>query len=298
MSYGLQEIGYLEDAGVGLTVNTAGASDHPSGYSAANSISTLILDCIIYGVLTWYLNRVIRPDYGQALPFYFPFTLSYWCPSSSKSGPPSTQTDEDANPGVPIEPVSDNLRAQSAEGTNIEIRNLSKSFADKQAVDNLSLSMYNGQVTALLGHNGAGKTTTIAMLTGALAPSSGSARVAGKDISSEMKKIRQNIGICLQHDCLFPQLTVREHIQFFSRLKGLYAESSHAEAEEHVDQIIKDVALFEKRNTFSRNLSGGMKRKLSVAIAFCGGSNVVLLDEPSKYCQSYASVIGSCNTGL
>eukprot|EP00529_Nitzschia_sp_RCC80_P002451 CAMPEP_0113451218 /NCGR_PEP_ID=MMETSP0014_2-20120614/6226_1 /TAXON_ID=2857 /ORGANISM="Nitzschia sp." /LENGTH=1987 /DNA_ID=CAMNT_0000342569 /DNA_START=1298 /DNA_END=7261 /DNA_ORIENTATION=- /assembly_acc=CAM_ASM_000159 len=282
MSYGLQEIGYLEDGGVGLTVNTAGTSDHPSGYAASNSISLLILDSILYGVLTWYLNRVIRPDYGQALPLYFPFTLSYWCPSTSKSGAASTETDEDANPEIPIEPVSDRLRAQSTDGTNIEIRGLTKSFGEKQAVDNLSLSMYNGQVTALLGHNGAGKTTTIAMLTGALAPSSGSARVAGKDISSEMKGIRQNIGICLQHDCLFPQMTVREHIQFFARLKGLYADTSHAEAEEHIDQIIKDVALFEKRNTFSKNLSGGMKRKLSVAIAFCGGSNVVLLDEPTS----------------
>lgn len=98
----------------------------------------------------------------------------------------------------------------------------------------------------------------------------------------EMKSIRQNIGICLQHDCIFPNLSVREHIQFFSRLKGLYSKMTHEEAEEHVDQIIKDVALFEKRNTFSKNLSGGMKRKLSVAMAFCGGSSVVLLDEPSK----------------
>jgi len=134
----------------------------------------------------------------------------------------------------------------------------------------------------VLSFSGAGKTTTISMLTGAMAPTSGYATIAGKDIRTQMPKIRQDIGICLQHDCLFPMLTVREHIQFFSRLKGLYSKVSHQEAEDHVDQAIRDVALFEKRNTLSKNLSGGMKRKLSVAMAFCGGSKVVLLDEPTS----------------
>ena len=120
------------------------------------------------------------------------------------------------------------------------------------------------------------------MLTGAMAPSSGYATVAGKDIRTEMQGIRQDIGICLQHNCLFPTLTVREHIQFFSRLKGLYSQFSKSEAEARVDQAIRDVALFEKRNTLSKKLSGGMKRKLSVAMAFCGGSKVVLLDEPTS----------------
>lgn len=120
------------------------------------------------------------------------------------------------------------------------------------------------------------------MLTGALAPTSGTGKLLGQDLSTNLNAIRDNMGICLQHDCLFPSMTVREHIQFFSRLKGLYSQMSHAEAEEHVDQIIRDVALYEKRNTYSKNLSGGMKRKLSVAMAFCGGSKVVLLDEPTS----------------
>jgi ABC-type multidrug transport system ATPase subunit len=120
------------------------------------------------------------------------------------------------------------------------------------------------------------------MLTGALSPTSGHAIIAGKDIRSDMLAIRQDIGICLQHDCLFPDLTVREHVQFFSRLKGLYSTSTKEEAENHIDQAIRDVALFDKRNTLSKNLSGGMKRKLSVAMAFCGGSKVVLLDEPTS----------------
>jgi ABC-type multidrug transport system ATPase subunit len=108
-----------------------------------------------------------------------------------------------------------------------------------------------------------------------MAPTDGYVTVAGKDTRTELKAIRQEIGICLQHDCLFPNLTVREHVQFFARLKGLYNKVSTEEAEELVDQSIRDVALFEKRNTFSSDLSGGMKRKLSVAIAFCGKSTTV-----------------------
>jgi ATP-binding cassette, subfamily A (ABC1), member 3 len=119
------------------------------------------------------------------------------------------------------------------------------------------------------------------MLTGALAPTDGYVNVAGKDIRTDLKAIRQDIGICLQHDCLFPNLTVREHVQFFSRLKGLYKKVSKEEAEEQIDQSIRDVALFEKRNTFSKDLSGGMKRKLSVAVAFIE-SKFVVLDEPTS----------------
>jgi len=104
----------------------------------------------------------------------------------------------------------------------------------------------------------------------------------GKDIISEVSAIRKDIGICFQHDCLFDRLTVREHIEFFAQLKGLYANENRREAERQIDQAILDVALSDKSNTLSCNLSGGMKRKLSVAIAFCGGSKVVLLDEPTS----------------
>jgi ABC-type multidrug transport system ATPase subunit len=120
------------------------------------------------------------------------------------------------------------------------------------------------------------------LLTGAIAPTDGYAVMAGKDIRTQMNSIREDVGICLQHDCLFPMLTVREHLQFFSRLKGMYSKVTKKEAEDQIDQAIRDVALFEKRNTFSKSLSGGMKRKLSVAIAFSGGSKIVILDEPTS----------------
>jgi len=120
------------------------------------------------------------------------------------------------------------------------------------------------------------------MLTGLISPSSGFAQVDGKNILTQMAEIRENIGVCLQHDCLFPLLTVTEHIQFFSQIKGLYERLSKEEAEASVIQSIEDVALLEKRDEHSKHLSGGMKRKLSLAIAFCGDSKVVFLDEPTS----------------
>jgi ATP-binding cassette, subfamily A (ABC1), member 3 len=285
MAYGLEQIGFLEDQGAGLTMATFDLSlGFPSGYSFRTTMLALFFDCIFWGFLSWYLNRVITPDYGQALPFYFPFLPSYWFPTKNNNVRVGTLTSAEPNQGIPYEPVSDTLRRQSVDGESIELHNLRKVFGtQKIAVDGLSLSMYKGQITALLGHNGAGKTTTIGMLTGALAPSEGYATISGRDIRTSMGSIRQNIGICLQHDCLFPMLTAREHLQFFARIKGLYESSESVQAAEaSIDQSLRDVALFEKRDTYSKSLSGGMKRKLSVAIAFSGGSKVVVLDEPTS----------------
>ena len=124
---------------------------------------------------------------------------------------------------------------------------------------------------------GAGKSTTINILTGAVAPTEGTAVVMGKNIHTSMQQIRQDMGICLQHSVIFPSLTAREHIQLFCRIKGLYSEVSYEEAENKVDQALRDVALFDKKNCFAKNLSGGMQRKLSVAMAFCGESPLVIL---------------------
>ncbi len=126
------------------------------------------------------------------------------------------------------------------------------------------------------------------MLTGMVVPTSGYAVVNGNNIINDMSKVRKNIGICLQHDCLFPLLTVKEHVEFFATVKGIYEENTYDDAVEHIKTAIDDVALSEKINTYSKDLSGGMKRKLSVAIAFCGGSNVVFLDEPTSGMDPYS----------
>ncbi|KAA8595046.1 hypothetical protein FQN60_012181 [Etheostoma spectabile] len=168
----------------------------------------------------------------------------------------------------------------------VYIENLVKvySHGNKLAVDGLSLRFYQGQITSFLGHNGAGKTTTMSILTGLFPPTSGTAYIHGKDIRSELSAVRQNLGVCPQHNVLFSMLTVEEHIWFYARLKGLPEEKVKAETE----QILNDVGLPHKRKSLTSTLSGGMQRKLSVALAFVGGSKVVILDEPTAGVDPYA----------
>jgi ATP-binding cassette, subfamily A (ABC1), member 3 len=154
MSYGLQEIGRLESAGVGLNWSTMTSTDSPSGYTFASCFGNLLFSSLFLGLFTWYLNRTIAPDYGQALPYYFPFTSAYWFPSSVKHEEVNGNEDRTTDEHTPIEPISDALKQQTRDGESIEIRSLRKDFGEKVAVDGLDLSMYNGQITALLGHNG------------------------------------------------------------------------------------------------------------------------------------------------
>ena len=86
-------------------------------------------------------------------------------------------------------------------------------------MDNLCLNMYQDQITVLLGHNGAGKTTTMSMLVGLFPPTSGDAVINGYSILTDMEGVRQSLGLCPQHNVLFDRLTVREHLNFFARLK-------------------------------------------------------------------------------
>jgi len=155
-SYGLSQIGKLEDNDIGLTFNTLDLAESRSGYSFQDTLGILIIDILLWSGFTWYLNRVIKPDYGQALPLWFPFTIQYWCPSSAHL-PASEMSVEEKVAGleIPYEPVSEHLKRQASEGKSIEIHDLRKTFGEQAAVDGLNLSIYSGEITALLGHNGA-----------------------------------------------------------------------------------------------------------------------------------------------
>ncbi|KAM9332939.1 retinal-specific phospholipid-transporting ATPase ABCA4a [Pholidichthys leucotaenia] len=166
------------------------------------------------------------------------------------------------------------------------IHNLVKVFSScsRPAVDGLSINFYESQITAFLGHNGAGKTTTMSILTGMFPPTSGTATIYGQDIRTDMDTIRLSLGMCPQHNILFQYMTVAEHILFYSLLKGCPV----AEAQEEVENMLQDLGLPHKRDELTQNLSGGMQRKLSVALAFVGGAKVVILDEPTSGVDPYS----------
>eukprot|EP00644_Phytophthora_capsici_P000540 jgi/Phyca11/99790/e_gw1.4.680.1 len=154
----------------------------------------------------------------------------------------------------------------------------------KVAVQGLNLTLYAGQISALLGHNGAGKTTTISMLTGLIPPTSGDATLYGRSVNTDFNELRQIMGICPQHDVLFNELTVEEHLLLFGTMKHV----PYGNLKEEVERMIREVGLVEKRKVTARDLSGGQKRKLSVALAFMGDSKLVFLDEPTSGMDPYS----------
>jgi len=113
------------------------------------------------------------------------------------------------------------------------------------------------------------------MITGLMKPNSGRILINGLDIVEETKAARKFIGFCPQHNLLFDDLTVFEHLKFFAKLKNNFDASE-------IDSMLDVINLADKKHALSKTLSGGMKRKLSVAIAFIGKSSIVILDEPSN----------------
>ena len=120
---------------------------------------SLTFDVFLWGFICWYCNRVIPGDYGHSLEWNFFIKRSYWCGTKEGQVVAENEGGSSLSPNqlVPNEEVSAALMEQENEGRGVHVRGLTKQFGDKMAVDNLNLSMYTGQVFALLGHNGAGK---------------------------------------------------------------------------------------------------------------------------------------------
>ncbi|XP_075070467.1 glucosylceramide transporter ABCA12-like [Mixophyes fleayi] len=148
------------------------------------------------------------------------------------------------------------------------------------AVKDLSLNFYENQITALLGPNGAGKTTILSMLNSQLLPTLGKIFVNGRDMQTELSTIRTEMGVCPQYDVLFENLTIEEHLLLFGALKMPTCPKKQLYQE--VKQAIKDVDLFQHRLKYTCSLSGGMKRRLSIAIALIGNAKTIVLDEPTS----------------
>ena len=163
----------------------------------------------------------------------------------------------------------------------LQIKDVHKIFGDKKvALNGVSFNLYRNEIFALLGHNGAGKSTLINILTGLYPCTSGSAMYNSYNIltTEGLDQFRKVLGICPQHDILFNELTVEEHLEMFCVFKSI----DKSLIEKEITKVIKDFGLKEKRYTQAKNLSGGQKRKLSIAIALVGGSSVIFLDEPTS----------------
>ena len=161
------------------------------------------------------------------------------------------------------------------------LRKVTKIYGDKKmACNNISFNLFRNEIFALLGRNGAGKTSLINVLIGMFDATSGKAIYKNRNILEEnnMAEFRNKLGICPQHDILFPKLTVKEHLEMFCFFKGFNAEK----IPEEVENTLKDFHIYDIKDILAGTLSAGQRRKLSIAISVIGGSEVIFLDEPSS----------------
>ena len=279
-----------------------------TNYSLFRMMLMFIVDFLIYIFLGYYLTMVLPHTYGIRKPFYFLFTSEFWCRKKNKSKDEIQNENEENSINTHSTSLSgfdtqkdfnikknmtliynndpnfedENLyKDKIGKEDVLKIRNLTKKFEDgKISIDNLNINFYKDEIFALLGHNGAGKTTLISTLTGLYEATEGNAFYDGDDIliGNNMDKFRLKIGICPQHDVLFEDLTIKEHLNMFSIFKGV--PSDHID--EEVNKSLKDFKLEEIKDITVSDLSAGQKRQLSIAIALIGGSKVIFLDEPSS----------------
>ncbi|KAJ8255215.1 hypothetical protein GJAV_G00202380 [Gymnothorax javanicus] len=255
----------------------------------------LLIDSIIYFLVGTYIRMVFPGNYGIAVPWYFPVMPSFWADLFGCSGKETSEKDRSLF-------FSNNMqknqfdfpkgKAQAADGfpapeevefaglpVGVSLHGLTKMYGSRAAVQNLNVSFYEGHVTALLGHNGAGKTTTMSLLTGLFGPTSGSIEVYGRDMQTYINEIRKDLGVCMQYDVHFDHMTTKEHLLLYAQIKAPHWTKE--ELHQEVRKILQETGMYAHRHKRVGTLSGGMKRKLSISIAFIGGSHLVILDEPT-----------------
>jgi ABC-type Na+ transport system ATPase subunit NatA len=234
--------GYVED-----TARQGGASS-----SVLATMGMCVALSVVYLLLAGYWAAVFSRGNGKSHPFYFFLLPRYWW---SKKMEPSSDTTGDSQ-GVTIE-------------------NAQKSYGRSQALKGVSFKMNPGEVTALLGHNGAGKTTLSNILCCETPASGGDIRVFGHSVSEEAFLVRSMVGLCKQDDYLWPDLSGKEHLELFAGLRGVDSSSLG----ETVQKWLASVDLDEAQNQYSSAYSGGMKRRLSLALATIGDRPLIVLDE-------------------
>jgi ABC-2 type transport system ATP-binding protein len=159
----------------------------------------------------------------------------------------------------------------------LEVDHLVKKYGDFEAVKGVSFSVEEGEVFGLLGPNGAGKTQTISMLTGVIPPTSGTARIGGYDLRTQMKEVKKINGLVPQELALYPTLSARANLNFFGRIYGLRGK----QLKNRVEEVLRIVALTERADQAVEKYSGGMKRRVNIAAGLMHEPRLFFLDEPT-----------------
>ncbi|CAD8107532.1 unnamed protein product [Paramecium sonneborni] len=242
-------------------------------------------EIIFYGILYLYLELVLPNEYGtNKHPLFFigkkyetqeeEISNQYELTNLNKPFISGRQSEiqEDNSSAIYHEVFYNQKQVKRA----ISIKNVKKSFNDLIAVNGVTLQIYESQILCLLGHNGAGKTTLISILTGLIKRNSGTINYYGTDTDFDI--IRNYLGFCPQKDTLYDSLNCDQHLYYYGRIKGI----DEKELQLEIDQIITKCDLLNDRMKLAKQLSGGTRRKLSLAISLIGRSKVIFLDEPTS----------------
>ncbi|NXR59373.1 ABCA9 protein, partial [Rhadina sibilatrix] len=274
---GIVKIFQLEKYGIGFSFSNL----MEEAYFLFLTYILLVFDSVLYMLLALYFDKILPGKYGTPEPPLFCLKASYWMRSrrgSTRDVPRATANPEELL-GDDAEPVPPEFLGKEA----IRLHNIKKAYKKKdkktEALRGLSLNIYEGQITALLGHSGAGKTTLLNVLSGLSFPSEGSATIYNYKLSEtgDREEIRGMIGICPQFNTQFEVLTVKENLRTFAEIKGIKSK----EVEQEVRKILQLLDISNIQDTQAEKLSGGQKRKLSIGIAMLGNPQVLFLDEPT-----------------
>ena len=284
--WGIKMLMSAESRGSGLQWSNLFSRGEPDDPLTMGAVWLMfLLDCLIFALITLYMDKVAPGKFGVARPWYFPVM------GLVRNG---SVTMEEVST---MEVDNDMFETEPSGEAGVRVSHLKKEFprwgqTPVRAVRDVSFAAFPGEITALLGHNGAGKTTTMSVLTGLFSPTSGEAMVGGHSIRDDMDEVRQSLGLCPQHNMLFEDLTVREHLVFFGMLKGMTKSAAEDEGAKYIGML----NLEPKKDVNVTTLSGGMKRKVNLGIALIGDSKVdefdhsisieynqvVMLDEPTS----------------
>uniref|UniRef100_A0A8C3TCE6 ATP binding cassette subfamily A member 10 n=1 Tax=Chelydra serpentina TaxID=8475 RepID=A0A8C3TCE6_CHESE len=244
----------------------------------------LTFDALLYLMLAIYFDKVLPDKYGMHHSRLFFLKPSYWF-KKRKNCVSNDILDQEENSDQVfndhVEEVPPEFRGKEA--IRYGINNIKKTYKGKDKIVNalrgLLLHVYEGQITALLGHSGAGKSTLLNILSGLCPPSEGFAMIYKYKVSEmeDLEEIRKIIGVCPQFNVQFEVLTVKENLRIFAKIKGIRLK----EVEQEVQKVLTMLKIKDIQDCQASSLSGGQKRKLTLGIAILGDPQVLILDEPT-----------------
>ena len=242
-------------------------------YNRLNYLDTLIM-FIVEIIFYNFLSLLIRAYQNSGLNF-FNFVKSIFSKVNRKTDFIIEQKEEISSP-IYHEELNEKNKSLKEQNLFLSIKNVTRKYDELIAVNNFNGELFKNEIFCLLGHNGAGKTTLIKMISGAEDPDAGDIFLNNISVVTNKNYLFRNIGLCQQEDIFFDYLTVYEHLKYMMEIKGIKSD------QQQISTLINKIGLVEKQGAICKTLSGGEKRKLCVALALIGNSELVLLDEPTS----------------